>query len=255
MNHLRKLIYATVPVLLLTGACNQAQIPVQQATDTPAVMPDAAATNHPHQGASTSLGIDVSHFQHEVNWDEIKQAGISYAYSKATQGMTLVDPKYSHNREGTIQAGLYHGAYHFYVAGDDPDRQADLFIQTVSKLEDHAMPPVLDLEQGGMKPGINKEQYQQHVFTWLKKVEQAFGVRPVIYTNHPFGNEYLDHAGFSEYDLWIAEYGVPEPHIPDAWKNTGWVMWQRTEREKVEGAIGDVDHDVLKGVPRTVVNQ
>jgi lysozyme len=197
----------------------------------------------------TSLGIDVSHFQNAVNWDEIKRAGITYAYAKATQGIDYIDPRYKQNRAGTAAAGLYHGPYHFYMPYDDPDRQAELFINTVNKLDARTMPPVLDLEQGGLEPGAQLERYQHNILTWLKKVEKAFGVKPIIYTNHPFGNQYLNHPDFAYYDLWIAEYGVPAPRIPEPWKEKGWIMWQRTESGKTEGAIGYVDHDILKGTP------
>ncbi len=195
---------------------------------------------------SSVKGIDVSHFQNDVNWDEVKKAGIQYAYAKATQGEEDVDIKYKRNREGARGAGLYHGAYHFYMAGFDPGKQADIFINTVRTMDEFSMPPVLDLEQGGVNGKTDIKTYQQDVLTWLKKVEAALGIRPVIYTNHPFGNQYLNHPDFSGYDLWIAEYGVAEPKIPEAWKNKGWVMWQRAERGAIEGAIGNVDHDLLK---------
>jgi lysozyme len=193
------------------------------------------------------LGIDVSHFQNDVNWDEVKKANIQYMYTKATQGEDGVDPKYKRNRAGAVTAGLYHGAYHFYMADDDPVKQADLFIKTVKPLNDHSIPPVLDLEQGGMTSNIKTTVYQQNVLTWLSHVEAELGVRPIIYTDHPFGNQYLNHPEFAKYQLWIAEYGSPEPRIPNAWKDKGWIMWQRSERGKIEGAIGNVDHDLFNG--------
>ncbi|MGB0177891.1 MAG: GH25 family lysozyme, partial [Owenweeksia sp.] len=75
-------------------------------------------------------------------------------------------------------------------------------------------------------------------------VESKLNVKPIVYTNHPFGNQYLDHPDFANYDLWIAEYEVAEPKIPNAWKDKGWLIWQRSERGEVEGAVGNVDHDL-----------
>ncbi len=227
-------------------ACNQApsEKNIQDKADSTSARPDTVAkAKEPAPAKGPYLGIDVSHFQGDVNWQEIKDAGLHFAFDKATQGTSYKDPDYQQNRTGAQAVGLKHGAYHFYVAGDDPLKQADLFL-SVLNYEKGDMPPVLDLEQGGMKAGINTATYQQNVLKWLTTVEQKLNVRPIVYTNHPFGNQYLDHPDFSKYDLWIAEYEVSEPKIPNAWKDKGWLIWQRSERGKVEGAVGDVDHDL-----------
>jgi lysozyme len=228
---------------------NESVFVSEHAAITPALM--NTSTKQPADSSPVKkgpvLGIDVSHFQSNVNWVEVKQAGISYVYSKATQGTRDTDPKFKRNHVETKNAGLLHGAYHFYVAGEDPVKQAELFLKAIMPITEHSIPPVLDLEQGGMKPGIVKGAFHKDVLTWLKKVEAVSGIRPIIYTNHPFGNEYLDHPDFGSYHLWIAEYGVAMPKIPTAWKTKGWLMWQRSERGKIEGAIGNVDHDLLNG--------
>jgi lysozyme len=239
-------------LLLLTLSCGQSsqQSPTAQTDSTGSEsQPVSAATRKQINNniSGSVLGIDVSHFQNDVNWEDVKQANIQYMYTKATQGIDDVDPKFVRNKDGAQAAGLFHGAYHFYMAGDDPVKQADLFIKTVKPLNDKSIPPVLDLEQGGMKEGINTAAYQKDVLTWLSRVEKALGVRPIIYTDHPFGNQYLNHSDFNQYQLWIAEYGVETPHIPDQWKDKGWIMWQRTERGSIEGTIGNVDHDLFKG--------
>lgn len=194
----------------------------------------------------TSIGIDVSHFQQNVDWEEVRKAGITFVYSKATQGTSNVDPKYKRNREETHANGFHHGPYHFYVPSHDPIQQAEFFVKTVQFMEKDMMPPVLDLE---MIPQIPVKQYQKDVLAWLKKVEADLGVKPIVYTYYPFGNQYLNNPEFADYHLWIAEYGVSAPKIPTAWKDKGWLMWQRSERGKIEGAVGNVDHDLLKGTP------
>jgi len=198
-------------------------------------------------GSDQVLGIDVSHFQDDVNWEEIKQAGISFAYSKATQGTSYVDPKFARNWSEIKPAGLVGGTYHFYLAGEDPKVQAELFIKTVGKIEEGDMPPMLDLEEAGMKPGIDPKKYQENLFIWLDLVEKAFSRKPIIYTDHPYGNKYLTDPKFGEYGLWIADWEKrTEPRIPQAWKGK-WVIWQRSDKGKIEGAIGDMDHDLFNG--------
>ena len=191
------------------------------------------------------LGIDVSHFQGDVNWVKIKEQNVAFAYAKATQGSSFVDPKFKENQKNTKKAGLKHGSYHFYLTNEDPVKQAEHYLNTIQDLDEGQMLPMLDLEQGGIKGTVVKDKFQRDVLLWLKTVEEKLGVRPIIYTNNPFSNEYLDHPEFSNYHLWLAEYGVKEPRIPKTWQKKGWAIWQRSERGKLDGVHGDVDHDIV----------
>ncbi|MDN3204816.1 glycoside hydrolase family 25 protein [Algoriphagus sediminis] len=191
----------------------------------------------------TRLGIDVSHFQGDIDWNEIKEAGILFAYDKATQGETYVDPDYKENHIGAKNAGLVHGSYHFFMSNDDPIKQAKLFLAN-ALYEKGDLPPVLDLESGGIKGEITREEFEKNVLAWLEYVEAELGVKPIVYTNHSFGDQYLSDGKLAEYHLWVAEYGVDKPKVPKVWEEQGWLIWQRTERGTVEGAIGQVDHDL-----------
>lgn len=195
------------------------------------------------------LGIDVSHFQNDVNWEEIKHANISFVYVKASQGTGYKDPRFDKNWQQAKEAGLYRGAYHFYLSDEDPLGQAHNFIKIVEQLGLNDMPPVLDLEELGIKGSIDEKVYQENALTWLKTVEDSLKIKPIIYADPSFCDKYLNNPAFSGYSLWLAEYGVKKPHIPKAWgqKGESWVIWQRTDRGKVEGAIGNVDHDLFNG--------
>jgi lysozyme len=181
-----------------------------------------------------------------VNWEEIKANNISFAYTKATQGNNYVDVKFHQNWSQMESAGLAKGAYHFYTSESDGKTQAQHFINTIKEVKVGDMPPVLDLEHGGISGTVEIAQFQQEVIYWLNAVEAKFGVKPIIYTNNPFANEYLNNKYFSKYTLWIAEYGVAEAKTPIAWMSRGWAIWQRTERGSIEGEIGNVDHDITK---------
>lgn len=192
----------------------------------------------------TLKGIDVSHFNGDVNWKEVHAKGYTYAYAKATQGKEFVDPHFNLNWKGINESGMKRGAYHFYVASDDADAQSDIFLKTVGEWDANKdIPPVLDLE-GTSIDGVELATYQKNVLSWLKAVEAKLGVQPIIYTNHPFGNSYLNTPEFGKYKLWIADYN-PAPAIPDAWKSTGWYMWQHESRGDVTGVNGNVDEDLL----------
>ncbi|GAA4272750.1 GH25 family lysozyme [Aquimarina gracilis] len=195
----------------------------------------------------TILGIDISHFQHDIKWDEIKADGVNFVYMKATEGTHFKDPKFKENHAATKKECLYRGAYHFYETGKDPKKQALNFIEAVGELIAGDLPPVLDLEELGVKTPVTKEMYEVNTLIWLKTVEEKLGVRPIIYTNSSFGNQYLKHPEFAKYQLWVAEYTKAQsPKVPETWKNRGWIIWQRTDRKAVEG-VGKVDYDLFNG--------
>ncbi len=195
----------------------------------------------------TILGIDISHFQTNIEWDKIKADGVNFVYIKATQGTHFKDPKFKENHAATKNQCLYRGAYHFYETGKDPEKQALNFVEAVGALISGDLPPVLDLEELGVKTPVTKEMYERNTLVWLKIVEEKLGVRPIIYSNPTFGNQYLKHPEFGKYKLWVAEYTkAKSPKVPQTWTDKSWTIWQRTDREKIEG-IAKVDYDVFNG--------
>ena len=191
--------------------------------------------------SSTRLsGIDVSKWQGDVNWQEVKQAGVTFAFARATYGSVEVDSLFNANWQGIKNVGLARGAYHFFVTADDATEQANLFLRTVGSLESGDLPPVLDVEaQSGTGSNL-----VSGVQTWLDLVEQKLGRKPIIYTGPSFWNENLT-SGFGSYPLWVAEYGVSSPKPVNGWD--GWTFWQHSQSGAVEGVSGSVDLDYFNG--------
>jgi lysozyme len=74
----------------------------------------------------TVRGIDVSHYQGIVDWDQVKASGISFAFLKATEGTAFVDPKIARNINECARVGIPYGCYHFMT--DAPvDQQVTRF--------------------------------------------------------------------------------------------------------------------------------
>ncbi len=185
-------------------------------------------------------GIDVSKYQPNVNWSDVKQAGYVFAFARATYGTGMVDPYFNSHWQGMKAAGVVRGPYHFFLAAEDATQQADLFVRTVGSLESGDLPPVLDVkQQSGTGPNL-----VSGVQTWLRVVEQQLGRRPIIYTGPAFWNENLT-SGFGEYPLWVAEYGVSSPKPVHGWD--AWTFWQYSESGSVPGISGSVDLDYFNG--------
>ena len=185
-------------------------------------------------------GIDVSHYQGAVNWNQVAQTGMAFAFIKATEGISEVDPQFQANWSGAHAAGLLRGAYHFYDPGADPHQQAESFLSVV-RPGAGALPPALDVETSG-----EPSEILAGIQVWLTAVEQATGRAPVLYTNPSFwAGLGTGASGFGRFPLWIAEYGVTAPKVPEGW--TTWTFWQFSESGSVPGIQGPVDLDLFQG--------
>src|SRR5215217_1156995 len=147
-------------------------------------------TDSPAAGGSTPLpasisgqvsGIDVTHYQGTVDWAQVAGAGMAFAFVKATQGASGVDPLFAQNWDGARTAGLLCGAYHFYQPGDDPAEQAAHFLSVLGIPPGivGGLPPVLDIETAGSQ---TPAQIVQGVETWLAAVAAGAGCTPIVYT-------------------------------------------------------------------------
>lgn len=193
------------------------------------------------------MGIDVSTYQGTIDWERVKNAGNSFAFAKATEGIHTVDTTFAANWAGMQAAGISRGAYHFYRATRDPAQQAQHFLDVLTSaggLTDTDLPPALDLEDNNGAAQIGSTALISGVTTWLSHVSDATGRIPIIYTAPSFWRTYMNNQ-FGQYFLWIANYGVPKPHVPDGWDR--WSFWQYADNGNVDGIQGPVDLDHFAG--------
>jgi lysozyme len=209
-------------------AQEEAAAPAPDAAPAPAE-PLPKLTTRDEPPPSASRGIDVSHYSGAVDWGAVRDAGVHFAYVKATEGVDSADPAFaSHWEELGRDPSVLRGAYHFYVTEDDPEEQARFFLSTVT-LRPGDLPPVVDVEILGhdTQPGL-----ADRLATFLGIVERETGARPIIYTAPNFWNAHLTDR-FGDYPLWVAEYGVSAPVTPEGW--TEWTLWQWEKDVDVPG--------------------
>ncbi len=191
---------------------------------------------------SRLTGIDVSHYQGQVNWDAVRAAGCAFAFAKATESEGVTDPYFAANWSGMKAAGLARGAYHFFRPAGDAARQAAHFLSTV-QFAPGDLPPVLDVETSD---NVSNSALVGGVQLWLDAVEPVAGVTPIIYTAASFWNAHLNNQ-FAAYPLWIAHYtNAPAPSpLPAGW--TDWAFWQYSQSLHINGVNGASDHDYFNG--------
>ena len=188
-------------------------------------------------------GIDISHYQERINWEKFRNASIgdapiSFVFIKATEGEKLFDDSFNRNFANAKRNDIIRGAYHFFVPGVDPKKQADFFLG-IAQLEPGDLPPVLDIEKKG---DLSPEQLRRDVRKWLDIVEQEYGVKPILYTGYKFKMSFLNTPEFDDYPFWIAHYYVDKLEYKGKW-----AFWQHTDCGKVQGIKGLVDCNIFNG--------
>ncbi|MEO6220216.1 MAG: GH25 family lysozyme [Ginsengibacter sp.] len=188
-------------------------------------------------------GIDVSHYQRVIDWNsvkamQVKNIKIGFVFIKATEGIGKMDAYFRRNWLRAEEQKISKGAYHYFIAGKSGNRQAQNFIDIV-KLKKGDLPPVLDIEKAN---GNEVNDIRTEVKIWLTKIEQHYKVKPVVYTNIDFYNNYLNEA-FDEYPFWIAHYLQPmKPRL-----SRKWIFWQHSEKGHVNGIKSTVDFNIFAG--------
>lgn len=188
-------------------------------------------------------GIDVSRYQSYIDWKlvknmEVDEIKINFAVIKATEGVRNLDRQFRRNWKKAGEAKMTRGAYHFFLANKSGKLQAKNYISTV-KLQPGDMPPVLDIEH---LYGTTPAKMQKEIKDWLRIVEDHYGVKPIIYTYATFYTSFLS-GEFDDYPLWVAHYfEKKQPRV-----NRPWIIWQHSERGRVNGIRHAVDFNVFKG--------
>ncbi len=192
--------------------------------------------------ADKVVGIDVSEYQEKINWDSISKIEnefpIDFVFVRATVGNDRVDTNFKQNWSALKKKNLIRGAYHYYRPNENSLEQATLFIKNV-KLKKGDLPPVLDIEKLPKEQSL--DSLKVGLKRWLKKVENHYGVRPIIYSGDSYYTDFLEEE-FTEYTFWIANYNLLEEEI-----NNNWRFWQFTERAAVKGIRGNVDVNIFNG--------
>lgn len=206
--------------------------------------------------ATNSKGLDVSNWNGTIKWASVAAAGYRFAFGKATEGTSYTDATYTANRNGSENAGLVFGAYHFArpagstIAGATASAiaQADHFL-AVAAPQPGELPPVLDLETTGKLPSSRLLTW---TLAWLGEVYARTGVEPFIYTSPLFWKGNLANstaAAAAGTPLWIAHWtSATKPTVPaQNWNGSGWTVWQWTNCIAVKGLKHCADGDRMNG--------
>ena len=166
-------------------------------------------------------GVDVSKYQGNYDWAAQKAAGVVFGIARVSDGTNTPDEYFDRNWTQMKTHGFYRGAYQYFRPGQDAVAQANMVVSKVGRLGPGDLPAVIDVESaGGQSPATIRNKIQQ----WLDIVEAGTGKKPMIYTAAYFWRDNVGEGYFTEYPLWVANYGATCPLTPDGWGK--WTMWQ-----------------------------
>lgn len=189
-------------------------------------------------------GIDVSSYQGKIDWKKVKSmkeddVQVTFAFIKATEGISSVDPYFQRNWREAPKAGIVCGAYHYFIPKKSGLWQARFFLQTV-KFDQGDLPPVVDIEQ---LSGVSPEKMRTELLDFLNHIEKKTKVKPIIYSGLVFYKDYLK-GHFDNYPLWIAHYYKTDLK---AGADANWFFWQHSDKAKINGINHIVDFNAFKG--------
>ncbi len=247
-QRLKSPLVAALTAVTLAG-CGSA-IPFVETTGSihrSAAHPPNSAFTGPFPHDFPIQGIDVSKYQGDIDWAQVKASGVQFAYMKATEGGDHVDEKFQQNWKGAKAAGVARGAYHF-VHWCRPWREEMRNFKQVVAVERDALPPVLDVEatpeSKTCKRRLERGPAVAEIREMLREMERHYGRKPVIYTTVDFYEHILNPSELEEYPIWIRSVKY-SPHVKYGSRN--WHFWQFQSDAKIPGIVGNVDRNAFKG--------
>lgn len=192
------------------------------------------------------LGIDVSKWQKEIDWDKVKNEGVDFAiircgYRGSVTGSLVEDPYFEQNIRGARAAGIKVGVYFFTQAVNEVEavEEASMVISLVRDYE-LQYPVFIDTEGAGgngRADSLNVEERTAVCEAFCTTVKNA-GLEAGVYASRNWYNNKLTASTLESYAIWLAEYrSVP---LYQGY----YQMWQYTSKGKINGINGNVDLNV-----------
>ncbi len=193
------------------------------------------------------IGVDVSYFQGEIDWEKVKNDGISFAFLRVgyrgyEKGGLRADPKFADYREEAAEAGLDVGVYFFSQAVNEAEarEEAEFVLDALQgcKLQ---LPVVYDPEhivgREARTDALSREQLTANALCFCETIREA-GYEPMVYCNMLWEAYELELDRLADYRIWYADYEAL-PQTPYHFS-----FWQYSNTGTVDGIQGNVDMDI-----------
>ncbi len=191
---------------------------------------------------NTLIGIDVSKYQGDIDWQKVKDAGVEFAiirlgYRYYYDEPLSLDPYFQNNIENASKVGIKIGIYFYSYAKNEKDaiEEANFVLKNI-KGYNIEMPIAFDWESFNyFNAGqMNLFDLRNASNAFLKTIKDA-GYTPVHYAS----KSYLEYIWLPiNYDIWLAHYTEETSY------KGKYIMWQLANNGKVDGINNYVDIDI-----------
>ena len=190
------------------------------------------------------LGVDVSSYQKNVDWEKVREAGFTFAMLRVGlrgygEAGNMVEDKYVRkNYKNATAAGLKVGVYFFSqaITPEEAIEEAEFVLQIIDGW-DLQMPVAYDWEclaDDYRTVGVDSRTLTDCTKAFCDRIRQA-GYEPMVYFNPSQSRTQLILAELVDYQFWLAMYS---DYMTYEYKVD---MWQYTNQGSVPGIKGNVD--------------
>ena len=196
-----------------------------------------------------TFGVDVSKYQKNINWNQIKKAGVSFVIVRigyrgyGASGTLVLDPMFEEHFTNVKNAGLKVGVYFFSQATTEEEAKEEAFacayVLNGRKLD---YPIFFDTEASGASggsgraDGLGVADRTKCAVAFCEEVK-ANGYKPGVYASTLWYRNRVDLSSLTKYTIWNAHYGVASSPIDCA-------LWQGTCTARLPGYKGDLDVNI-----------
>ncbi|MBE5925334.1 MAG: glycoside hydrolase [Lachnospiraceae bacterium] len=195
-----------------------------------------------YKNDNTTLGIDVSRWQEDVDFNLVKQAGCDFVIIRIggyDEGSTYTDRYFKDNIANAKAAGLKVGIYwHAEESNVEQVRENVRYMLDVLGGEELDFPIAYDWEDFS-----HFQDYKMSINDLNNCLEVFYGeVKKYGYDACIYGSKnYLDSVwkNMGNHPVWLANYVDSTTYSGD------YYMWQQSNTGRIPGVNGDVDLNIL----------
>lgn len=196
---------------------------------------------------TSSFGIDVSHYQGEIDWQAVKNAGVEFAFIRAgyrgySEGVLHEDTWFRTNMDQAVKAGIEVGVY-FFSQAVNAEEAAEEAGFLLSLIQDYPVSEcVYDLEISSEEERASSNDQNintEAALAFCRKIRES-GYTPLVYGSKSFLYHDVRMVDLQdETEFWLAAYGTETPEFPYVFS-----IWQYSCTGQIDGIDTDVDMNI-----------
>lgn len=191
-------------------------------------------------GYNITKGIDVSHWQYEMNWSKAKKAGVTFAilrcgYTSLANFTQNTDREFYNNLKNARKQGIPVGVYYFSQAKSVAEAKKEAqYVLKIMKDNKITLPIFFDPEDSGGRfrwKSFSKKQCTSFAIAFCDTIK-AGGYQAGVYNStYWFATKFnVSDIQAKGYPIWVAHYG--NTAVDSGYSVKGYSMWQYSSKGK-----------------------